>query len=157
MIMKVLATAAAVTVLGSAAAMAQQCPAIGATGAVVEVDGSSLNRGIRAEVIAGYDMDVWDCESIYMVGYMNRLPTITMRLTNAGSRGLEVVAESDCDPTLLIELPSGQIAFDDDNGAIGRGLDPAIPLPAMGDGTYNIWVGSYRESYCLTTLRVRYR
>lgn len=157
MFMKVLATTAAVTLVGSFAAMAQQCPSTGAVGAVVEVDGSSLNRGIRTEVIAGYDMDVWDCDSIYMVGYMNVRPTLTMRLTNASARGLEVVAESDCDPTLLIELPNGQIAFDDDNSEIGRSLDPAIPLPAMGDGTYNIWVGSYRESYCLTTLRIRYR
>jgi hypothetical protein len=154
---KYLAAAAAFTLASAAGASAQQCPALGSTGAVVEVDGSSLNRGIRTEVIAGTQIDVWDCERFYMVGYANVAPTLTMRLTNAGTRGLEVVAESDCDPTLLIETPSGQIAFDDDNSEIGRGLDPAIPLPAMGDGTYNIWVGSYRNSYCLTTLRIRYR
>lgn len=113
--------------------------------------------GVRTEVIAGTALDVWECESIRMVGYVNAGPTLTMRLTNVSARGLEVVAESDCDPTLLIEMPNGQIAFDDDNSTVGRGLDPAIPLPAMGDGTYNIWVGSYRESYCLTTIRVRYR
>lgn len=152
-----MAAAVAITLGGAVGAMAQQCPALGSTGAVVEVDGSSLTRGIRTEVIAGTDIDVWDCPSIRMVGYMNARPTLTMRLTNASARGLEVVAESDCDPTLLVEMPNGQIAFDDDNSTIDRGLDPAIPLPAMGDGTYNIWVGSYRESYCLTTIRIRYR
>lgn len=116
-----------------------------------------LNRGIRTEVIAGTQIDAWECQSFYMVGYVNVAPTLTMRLTNSAARGLAAVAESDCDPTLLIETPSGQIAFDDDNGEIGRGLDLAIPLPAMGDGAYNIWVGSYRNSYCPTTLRIRYR
>ncbi len=154
---KTLALASLVTLAGTVAASAQQCPALGSTGSVVDVDGSSLNRGIRTEVIAGTQIDAWDCEAFYMVGYVNVAPTLTLRLTNAAARGLEVVAESDCDPTLLIELPTGQIAFDDDNSTIGRGLDPAIPLPAMGDGTYNIWVGSYRNSYCLTTLRIRYR
>jgi len=154
---KIAAVATLLTCAGALAASAQQCPALGSTGSVVEVDGSSLNRGIRTEVIAGTQIDVWDCERMYLVGYMNVAPTLTMRLTNAGSRGLEVIAESDCDPTLLIELPTGQIAFDDDNYEHGRGLDPSIPLPAMGDGTYNIWVGSYRNSYCLTTLRIRYR
>jgi hypothetical protein len=154
---KTLTLATLFTCAGALAASAQQCPALGSTGSVVEVDGASLNRGIRTEVIAGTQIDAWDCERFYMVGYANVAPTLTMRLTNAGPRGIEVVAESDCDPTLLIELPSGQIAFDDDNSQIGRGLDPAIPLPAMGDGTYNIWVGSYRNSYCLTTLRIRYR
>ncbi|UWQ97147.1 hypothetical protein K3728_08005 [Rhodobacteraceae bacterium M385] len=157
MMMKILATAATVTLLSSVSAMAQQCPALGTTGSVAEIDGSSLNRGVSAEVIAGTQFDAWDCEAIHMVGYMNVAPTLTIHLTNASTRGFEVVAESDCDPTLLIELPTGQVAFDDDNGAIGRGLDAAIPLPAMGDGTYNIWVGSYRNSYCLTTLRIRNR
>lgn len=156
MLMRPLAVAAAMTLGGTAGAMAQ-CPAFGATGAVVDVDGSSLNRGIRTEVIAGTDINARECEALWMVGYMNVAPTLTMRLSNASARGLEVVAESDCDPTLLIEMPSGQVAFDDDNSTIGRGLDPAIPLPAMGDGTYNIWVGSYRNSYCLTTIRIRYR
>lgn len=155
--MRPLAAAVVITFGGSVGAMAQQCPALGSTGPVVEIDGSSLTRGVRTEVIAGTALDVWECESIWMVGYMNTRPTLTMRLTNVSARGLEVVAESDCDPTLLIEMPNGQIAFDDDNSTVGRGLDPAIPLPAMGDGTYNIWVGSYRESYCLTTIRVRYR
>ncbi|MEJ6388288.1 hypothetical protein [Gymnodinialimonas ulvae] len=154
---KTLTLAALFTLSGAALASAQQCPALGSTGAVVEVDGSQLNRGIRTEVIAGTQIDAWDCQRFYMVGYVNVAPTLTMRLSNAGSRGVEVIAESDCDPTLLIETPNGQIAFDDDNYDIGRGLDPAIPLPAMGDGTYNIWVGSYRNSYCLTTLRIRYR
>ena len=80
-----------------------------------------------------------------------------MRLTGSRARGLEVVAESDCDPTLFIELPAGQVVFDDNNGQIGRGLDPVIPLPAVDDGTYNIWVGSYCENYYLPTLRIRYR
>ena len=157
MFMKTLAISVALTALGSVAAMAGQCPALGSTGSVAEIDGAQLNRGISAEVIAGTQIDAWDCDDFYMVGYVNVAPTLTLRLTNASNRGFEVVAESQCDPTLLIELPTGQIAFDDDNSAIGRGLDPAIPLPAMGDGTYNIWVGSYRDSYCLTTLRIRNR
>lgn len=157
MLMRSLAIAAAMTLAGSVGAMAQQCPAFGSTGAVVEVDGSSLNRGIRTEVIAGTGFSAWECEAFWMVGYMNSRPTLSLRLTNASARGLEVVAESTCDPTLLIETPSGQVAFNDDNGEHGRGLDPAIALPAMGDGTYNIWVGSYRNSYCLTTIRIRNR
>lgn len=157
MLRNTLAVAAMVTCASTFGAMAQQCPALGTTGSVVEVDGGSLTRGVRTEVIAGTQFNARDCEGINMVGYMSRAPSFTLRVTNASSRGFEVVAESDCDPTLLIELPTGQVAFNDDNSAFGRDIDPAIRMPATGDGSYNIWVGSYRNSYCLTTLRIRNR
>lgn len=134
-----------------------QCPNLGVNGPVFEYSGDDLRRGIRTEVIAGTSLVAWDCDSIRMVGYVDPAPTLTLNLSDMGARGLEVTVESTCDPTLLVQLPNGQVAFIDDDSSVGRGLDPAIRLPAMGDGQYDIWVGSYSDFYCLADVRIRTR
>jgi len=147
---------AALTAFAAAPAFAQ-CPNLNGDGAVLDYSGSDLRTGVRAQVTAGGDIDMWDCNAIRMPGYLGRNPTVTLDLSDMGDMRVEVVVESECDPTLLIQTPNGQIAFEDDDDETGRVLDPAIVLPARGDGQYDIWVGSFWGSYCPANLQIRTR
>ena len=67
-----------------------------------------------------------------------------VRLTwSAGSDWLRIFfnATEDGDASLLVKLPDGTWACNDDAGS----LDPSITLKHPAEGQYDIWVGSYRS------------
>jgi hypothetical protein len=62
-------------------------------------------------------------------------------VAQGGYSMLKILASSTQDTTLIVRTPSGQFLCDDDGG---EGVNPMIQ-GQFGAGTYQIWVGSYRQ------------
>tara|TARA_R110000868_G_scaffold58183_9_gene179855 strand:+ start:10545 stop:11006 length:462 start_codon:yes stop_codon:yes gene_type:complete len=71
---------------------------------------------------------------------------------SAGAFNLSFSSTSSSDTTLLIEAPNGNLYCDDDSG---NGLNPIVTIGNPQSGTYNVWVGSYRNGeYAQATLSI---
>lgn len=78
-------------------------------------------------------------------GYINAsAPDYELSYTKgSGILPLNFYVKSDVDVSLLIYTADGQWVCDDDSG---DGLNPWIKVNNPGTGTYQIWVGAYRET-----------
>jgi hypothetical protein len=77
------------------------------------------------------------------LGYAASDPDFLIELTSEFNRITFLVASAD-DTTLIINLPNGSWACDDDT----NGLNPALVLHDAPAGAYRLWIGSYSaETY----------
>lgn len=77
------------------------------------------------------------------LGYAARDPDFALELSAPFDLVTFLIA-SDVDTTLIVNLPNGSWACNDDT----NGLNPALVLHRAGAGIYRIWIGSYAaESY----------
>lgn len=75
-------------------------------------------------------------------GWVSGAPDFELRYT-AGSLPLILSAASSSDTTILVNDPNGNWHCDDDGG--NAGLNPALTFHNPASGTYDIWIGSYRQ------------
>ena len=73
-------------------------------------------------------------------GYVTAAPDYELSFT-PGSLDLYIAALSDTDTTLVINDPNGNWVCNDDN----NGFNPGLRFESPQAGTYDIWVGTYRE------------
>ena len=95
----------------------------------------------EVSLISGGDISASDAVGDFCSGYAASAPDFDLYYT-AGSLPLNIFAESDSDTTLIVNLPDGSWACDDDGG---EGVDPLLVFENPQSGLYDIWVGSYGE------------
>jgi len=95
------------------------------------LDASTLRSGCRGWIATAVD---------YQVRYV------------AGSFNLSFSSTSSSDTTLMVQAPNGDVYCDDDSG---NGLNPIVTIGNPMSGSYNVWVGSYRNGeYARATLSI---
>ena len=75
-------------------------------------------------------------------GWVSAAPDFELSFT-AGSLPLILSAASSSDTTILVNDPNGNWHCNDDGG--NAGLNPALTFNNPASGTYDIWIGSYRQ------------
>jgi hypothetical protein len=74
-------------------------------------------------------------------GYINEeRPDVRLNF-NAGSFPMNIYAVSEADLTLVVRLPDGSWACNDDT----QGFNPAVSVQPAQSGAYDIWVGTYSQ------------
>jgi hypothetical protein len=81
--------------------------------------------------------------------YVANNPDVRLNYT-AGSLPLNIYVRAGSDTTLLINMPNGQWACNDDS----NGLNPLVNLPNPPSGRYDIFVGTYNSTPAPATLYV---
>lgn len=140
-----LAAAAVLTVLPARA----QDPGAEPISGSVELEEGFLPDPHAVDLVAGGTVEpaVDGCA----FGVVAEAPDYDLYYTTSGSTDLYIYAFSDEDTTLLVNLPDGSWACDDDGYDIETG-DPLLVIPAAEAGLYDIWVGTYGEEPAEATL-----
>jgi hypothetical protein len=84
-------------------------------------------------------------------GFVAAAPDVDFHYAGNGRNALYLYARSGSDTTLLVNLPSGAWACNDD-GLGGR--DPLLVIRQAPSGLYNLWVGTYSTSTAPATLYI---
>jgi hypothetical protein len=84
-------------------------------------------------------------------GFVAEAPDVDLVYETGGSTTLYISVQSDDDTTLLINLPDGTWACDDD-GLGGR--NPLVVLQNAPEGLYDIWVGTYGDEMVAAALLI---
>lgn len=107
--------------------------------------GRNLWSPERFRVEAGGHIALTDCGAMGW-GYVRQAPDMVFDLTRMRRyRRLHLRSYAECDTVLLLRDPSGQWFFDDDSG-VGRTASLSLSDPL--DGSYAVWVGSFRPEGC---------
>ncbi len=92
------------------------------------------------ELVAGGTVSATSDLAEGCAGFIADAPDFELTYT-AGSMPLYLLATSEADTTLVVNLPDGSWLCNDD----ADGFNPALILDAPQSGVYDIWVGSYVE------------
>ena len=95
------------------------------------------------EVLAGGDLDVYDAVGPDCVGYTTSEPTFDLYY-EAGDFDLYLSAIGEEDLTIVVNAPDGSWWCDDDGAG---SFNPGLRFDAPQTGLYDIWVGTYGESW----------
>ena len=117
--------------------------------------GDDLYQRRSFTVVAGGPANLRDdCGDIYSnlqtdsgTGYFASQPDFTINTPGMDGYELHINVVSECDASLLINTPSANWYFDDDDNSDSF-LDPAIVLNNPSSGRLDIWVGTYNGEYC---------
>ena len=101
------------------------------------------------DVTAGGSEEVSERGCSY--GYVADAPDVDLYYTTSGSSTLYIYAVSSEDTTLLVNLPDGSWACDDDSYGDG---DPIVVVRGADAGLYDIWVGTYGDDMVEATLYI---
>ncbi|MHA7888117.1 MULTISPECIES: hypothetical protein [Roseicyclus] len=98
---------------------------------------------------AGGEVALWHC-GFGRQGVVRPAPDLQALLTGMGRYArLHLRANAECDTVLLLRDPRGRWFFDDDSGT---GRTASLSLDAPADGSYRVWVGTYRPGGCAARL-----
>lgn len=124
-------------VLSAVNAPAQDVSAAPTYGAVELTEGFRPDPVARALTAGGtIEVDVAGCG----YGYVASAPDVDLYYETSAGSDLFISVQSDEDTTLLVNLPDGSWACDDDG--LG-GSNPLVVVPNATAGLYDIWVGTY--------------
>lgn len=113
----------------------------------VELSSGFLPDPYTVQLTAGGSVDL---SGIGYYGYVASAPDFDLYY-EAGSFDLTIrVQNSGGDTVLLVNDPSGTWHFNDDS----NGLDPAITFSKPQSGLYDIWVGTFGDSFIDATLAI---
>ena len=84
-------------------------------------------------------------------GFISNAPDFRLHYNGQSSLPLIISVDSNADTTLVINGPDGQWWCDDDSG---DGLNPSVRFSRPMAGQYDIWVGTYNNSYERGTLSI---
>ncbi|WP_412069442.1 peptidase S1 [Rubrivirga sp. IMCC43871] len=113
----------------------------------VRVEEGFPNDPYTIEVVAGGDIEpaVRGCD----YGAITQAPDVDLYYDTSGSSTLYIYAVSGDDTTILVNLPDGNWACDDDSYDDG---DPIVVIRGAESGLFNIWVGTYGDDPAEATL-----
>lgn len=125
------------------------CPNPAANGQMLTFNGQDLWQPQRFNVVAGGNIDLGACQAVPGHGHIVQSPDFTLNFTaNPRNYDLEFRVEASCDPVLLVNSPTGQWFFNDDD----NGLNSRVRIPGAMAGQYDIWVGTFGSQTCQATL-----
>jgi len=125
------------------------CPNPAANGQMLTYSGQGLWTPQRFNVVAGGNIDLGACQTVPGHGHIVQSPDFTLNFTaNPQNYDLEFRVEGTCDPVLLVNSPSGQWFYNDDD----NGLNSRLRIPRAQAGQYDIWVGTFGSQTCQATL-----
>jgi len=133
----ILATAAAVTVLGAGVASAQNVNATPTYGEFRLRPGFTPDPGLLS-VRAGGSISASNTFT-GCTGYIASAPDLRLYWDGSGSLSLIISAVSNADTTIIVNGPDGRWYCDDDSG---DDSNPSVNLSPV-QGRYEIWVGTY--------------
>ena len=143
---KTLLAVLAATLGAAGLAHAQSCPDVAQSGAQITGTAVSLSGGgMTADVIAGGNIDLGTCGTVEGHGYIIEAPDFELQASGITGATLTLSVLGGCDTVLLVNDSSGQWYFDDDSAG---NLNPQVTVSGAGDGTYDIWVGTYGQEIC---------
>jgi serine protease Do len=90
--------------------------------------------------------------SVDCVGYVPANPTLSLTLTGDPTENLRLFTYSDNDTVLVVRLPSGEFACNDDASALL--IDSSVSIATAEPGVYSVWVGSYAENQLVSAFFV---
>ncbi len=96
----------------------------------------------RVDIVSGGAYRASDVRS-GCAGWVSAAPDFELRYTAGSSLPLILSAASGSDTTILVNDPNGNWHCNDDGG--NSGLNPALTFHNPASGTYDIWIGSYRQ------------
>ena len=128
------------------------CPDYNIDATVLTYDIGQLASPQVMDIIAGGDVDLFNCPETGGSGYVIQGPDFQMDLSgNTAGLDVRVSVDAVCDTILLINDATAAWQYvDDANGT----LNPEIILPAAMDGSYDIWVGTLGAETCDATLTI---
>jgi hypothetical protein len=135
---------------------ARACPDTMMNGQVRHLSAETLARApLRLAIPAGGDIDLNGCREVPGQGYVTMQPDLTLRLTeNPNRRRIDFRVESACDAVMLVNSPSGQWRWSDDENPESP-LDPALSYGRADTGWWDVWLGRYdRPDACRAQLIV---
>ena len=130
-------------------AEAQSCPDWSGTNQMISRSSDDLYSADRFEIVSGGSVYLTACSSVPGVGHVAETADLTLDFTNRSGHQLTFRVESSCDTTLLINTPDTDWIFDDDGG---DNVSPYVAINKAPSGVYDIWVGSFEDDYCSSTL-----
>ena len=107
----------------------------------VSLSGGFTPDPYRVDIISGGSHQASEVRS-GCAGWVSAAPDFELSFT-AGSLPLILSANSSSDTTILVNDPNGNWHCNDDGG--NAGLNPALTFNNPASGTYDIWIGSYRQ------------
>ena len=107
----------------------------------VSLSGGFTPDPYRVDIISGGSHRASEVRS-GCAGWVSAAPDFELSFT-AGSLPLILSANSSSDTTILVNDPNGNWHCNDDGG--NAGLNPALTFNNPASGTYDIWIGSYRQ------------
>jgi len=126
---------------------APTCPDWSLGGAEVNlVNGGSVSQS----VVAGGSVNLFDNQcGIQAHGYVAQAPDFSLYFDPQGQVStLNISVQGQCDTTLLVNDPNTNWVFNDD----ATDLQPAITIGDAVEGRYDIWVGTFGQSTCQSTI-----
>lgn len=96
----------------------------------------------RVNIVSGGNIQASQARS-GCAGWVSAAPDFELHYTAGSSLPLILSAASSSDTTILVNDPNGNWHCNDDGG--NAGLNPALTFHNPGSGTYDIWIGSYRQ------------
>ena len=122
------------------------CPGMGFLKDELSVTARQLMTPRVATVRAGGTVPLGECAELPGVGNIPFDPNVSLLYVPDRKRmDLELRAEGDCDPVLLVRGPSGRFFFDDDDGGARNARIRLAQPPAA---RYPIGVGSQGRAAC---------
>lgn len=126
------------------------CPDWGLGGAEVRMTtgGGAETR----QVVAGGSVNLFDNQcGIQAHGYVAEAPDFSLYLdTRREVTTLDISVQGRCDTTLLVNDPNTAWIFNDDSNA----LQPAITIGDAAEGRYDIWVGTFGDQTCDSSISI---
>jgi len=134
---------------GGGQAGAPMCPDWSVGGAPLNL---AVGQQAQQPVQAGGPVNMFEasCE-IPAHGYLSHAPNFTLYFENMGQTStIDISVTGECDQTLLMTTPTGEWMFNDDD----NDLHPGIQMGDADSGRYDIWVGSFGQGGCASTLMI---
>lgn len=132
-----------------AGAVAGGCPDWSLGGAEMQI---GAGQSDRREVVAGGPVNLFNNEcGTGGHGHVAQAPDFSLYYDGQDSGAtLQVSVQAQCDTLLLINDPGTTWLFNDDHTS----FDPQISIEAAASGRYDIWVGTYGDAMCQSTMSV---
>ena len=139
--MRLLASAAALAIVASAGAHAQDWSLDPSFGSVSLTAGYTPDPHV-ARITSGGTIQASQAVNSSCRGWIANAPDYSVTYQAGSTFDLTFSVSSDADTTLVINGPDTRWACDDDSGP---GLDPQITYTNPQSGRYDVWVGSYSQ------------
>ncbi len=126
------------------------CPSFAYTGATFSLTGDDLysRDSFQSQAMGGADVNGCGLPGF---GYASQAPQYSFYLSGMDAYRLEMIVNSSCDTTLLVNTADGQWFYDDDSAG---NLNPLLNLRGgnLLNGRVDVWLGSYSGAACPATL-----
>lgn len=125
------------------------CPDWSLGGAEIRMNGGATER---RDVTAGGSVNLFDNQcGVQAHGYVAQAPDFSLYFDPAGQVStLNISVQAQCDTTLLVNDPSTAWLFNDD----ATDLNPALTIGDAQAGRYDIWVGTFGDQLCPSTITI---